>query len=194
VRKSDHAIYLVYFSPEVAGTWIRLAYNDDGTGMAWNVANPVYDGTAGGYDRARDPGLHLDNGNVFRSAFILHRTNPSETESIAYTKSANGLTWDAPTIAYTTTGTNVFNDVTINLVTLNGHEIVMITFLVGDKVYLISSSDDGATWKTPLLMSTGADSKPDSCVTPDGYVHTVWEHNKGTDLSIEYIRAHFVED
>jgi hypothetical protein len=185
VRKPDHSIYFVYFSPEATGKWIRLAYNTDGSAMDLNNGNVVYDGTADGYDRARDPGLHLDANNVFRSAFVLHTTSPSEMESIAYTKSTDGLTWDAPLIAYSVPGTNLLNDVTVNLVTVNGHEIVTITYLEGDKVYLTFSWDEGETWQTPVLLSTGSDSKPDTCLTPDGYLHTVWEHSRRRKPSAE---------
>ena len=59
-------------------------------------------------------------------------------------------------------------------------------------VYLTFSWDAGETWQEPKVLSSGSDYRPDTCTSSDGRIHTVWEHDKGTDYSIEYIRATFV--
>lgn len=194
VKDTDGTIYFTYFSSNISDTWIHIAYNSDGLATSWNTGNVVYNGLIDGYDSAHDPCLIQDPDGIFHSAFILHASSPSDAESIAYVRSSNALDWTTPVIAYETVGTGHLFDPTVEVVEVAGTEILVLTYREDDKIYLVFSWDEGVLWQTPTLLSTGNDIQPDTSVTSDGYVHTVWEHDEGTDLRIEYIRAHFVED
>jgi hypothetical protein len=193
-RDSFNSIFLTYFSSTATDTWIRMVINSDGNGLTWDYENDVYDGAADGYDAARDPSIRLGVDGIWHCAFIRHTSNPDSIEGIAYCRSADGVHWTTPYTAYELPGVNVLDDPTVEVVYVKGQEIILITYLEGDKVYLIFSWDEGETWQAPTLLSTGVDILPDTCASTDGNVHTVWEHDTGGDKRIEYIRAHFEED
>ena len=178
----------------------RIAHNADGFGTVWSIDNNIYDGTSDGYDSLHDPGLQLDADGVFRSGFIGHKSTPTESEAILYTRSSDAVAWDAPVVVYETAGTGLLNDVTIDKVSVSGNDIVILTFLEDDEIYITYSFDDGQTWDVPTMLSagTGAADKPDMCVTSDGFIHNTWEVGFDPDNeavgSIEYIRAGFVEE
>ena len=192
-RDSSNAIHLVYFSSNAADTWIRLAYNSDGTATNWNYDNDVYNGSPDGYDRARDPALHIDGNGVFHAAFILHKSSPSDAECITYARSNDGLSWDNPVTAYEASGTGVLNNVTVAMVEVEDIDVIVVTFLLNDEVHLTYSCNKGQNWEEPILLGTGNNSNPDMCTDDDGFVHNVWEHDEGDDTRIEYIRAYFVK-
>ena len=170
-----------------------MAYNADGTGDSWTSGVDIYDGASGGYNSAHDPGLHIDADDEFHVPFILH--SDSNMESIAYIHSEDGETWDDPVTVYETSGDGQLFDPTFDIAYVGFEPVYVITYLEVDEVYLTYSANLGLNWETPVLISTGADIKPDMCVTDDGYVHNVWEHDDGDeDYSIQYIRAQFIPD
>lgn len=194
IKDPTNAIYMVYYSSNASDTWIRIAYNSDGEALTWDYDNDVYDGSADGYDSARDPSLWRDSDGDWHSAFILHTNSPSSTESIAYARSDDALAWATPVTVYETAGQDVLDWVTVSAVTCGCNEIIVITYQENDIVYLTYSWNLGQTWQTPTQLSTGNDSNSGTCVTDDGYVLTCWEHDEGVDRRIEVIRAHFEQD
>lgn len=194
IKDPSNAIYMVYYSSNSTDTWIRIAYNSDGEALTWDYDNDVYDGASDGYDAARDPSLWRDSDADWHSAFILHTSSPSSTESIAYARSDDALAWTSPVTVYETAGQDVLDWVTVSSVTVECNEIVVITYQENDIVYLTYSWDLGQTWQTPSQLSTGSDSKAGTCVTDDNYVLTCWEHDEGADSRIEVIRSHFEQD
>ncbi|MCD6218480.1 hypothetical protein J7L05_11585 [bacterium] len=194
IKDPTNAIYMVYYSSNASDTWIRMAYNSDGEALTWDYNNDVYDGSADGYDCARDPSLWLDSDSDWHSAFILHTNSPSSTESIAYVRSDDALAWSTPVTVYEVSGADVLDWVTVTAVTCGCNEIAVITYQENDIVYLTYSWNLGQTWQTPTQLSTGADCKAGTCVTDDDYVLTCWEHDEVTDKRIEVIRAHFEQD
>jgi hypothetical protein len=194
VKESDGTLNLIYFSPYSSGTWVRTAYSSDGTAGSWNTGNEVYDGASDGYDRAREASIQLDSDGYFHATFILHSSGTGK-EYLAYVNSSDGLNWSSPVIALEIDGENILNDPTMDLVELDGDKILLITYLDIDVIKLTYSWDDGQTWQSPVTISNGSDSLPDTCVTPDGYIHNCWinEETPGGDTRVEYIRAHFVE-
>ncbi len=194
-RDSSNSLHLAYFSSNSNGTWARMAVNSDGDGVTWDIDNDIYDGVSDGYDVVRDPGIRLDSNGIWHCAFIRHTYDPQSTESIAYCRSTNGVDWEAPYTAYELPDIDILDDPTVETVDIEGQEIIVVTYLEGDKVYLIFSWDEGETWQPPTLLSTGTDKLPDTCASTDGYVHNVWEHdNNAGDKRVEYVRAHFEED
>ncbi len=194
LRDASDNIHLVYSSSLSTDTWIRMASNSEDVIQAnWSYMD-IYDGAGDGYDQARDPSIKLESDGDWHCAFILYTTDPESFESIAYCRSADGASWSAPVTVYQAPGLNVLNDATIEAVEVEGQEILVITYTEADMVYLTFSYDEGETWQEPVLMSSGSDHRPDTCATSDGYIHTVWEHDKGTDYRLEYLRAHFVTE
>ncbi len=191
LKDSSDAIYFCYFS-NVSDTWIRMAYNVDTNGLNWNTGNDIYDGASDGYDSAREPSLLLDDDGDWHSVFILHTNTPSSTESIAYTRSTDGLNWDAPLTVYDIPGVDILDWANVQTVEVASTEIVTVTFSENNRIYLTYSWNEGQSWEIPTALSAGTtDNYPDMCVTSDGYIHNVWEHDLGADIIIEYIRAHY---
>jgi len=191
VKTSADDVFIAYFSSS-NDKWIKVAHaTEDVTPGTWS-SDAVYDGTADGRNIARDPSLYYESDGDFHCAFITHDTTPKEY--ITYCRSTNGLTWTNGVTAYQVSGTNVLDDPTVNTVIVDGHEIVLVTYMEVDKIYLVFTWDQGETWQAPLLLSTGSDGYPDMCSVSNGYAHAVWEHAVGYDSNIEYIRAHFVKD
>jgi hypothetical protein len=184
----SNVIHLVYFSSS-GNTWIRIAYNDDSTIAGNWKTMEIYNGQADGYVETRDPSISLDADGDRHCAFIARDNIP--TEYILYSRSSDGLSWSKPDVAFTVPGDGILDDPTVDAVEVNGDEIVVITYQDGTTIFLAYSWDEGMTWQKPAPLSTGDDMLPDTCATPDGYVHTVWEHDEGDDKRVEYIRAHF---
>jgi hypothetical protein len=191
IRTSAKEVYVAYFS-SIADKWIKVAHATEAvTPGTWSYNN-VYDGGGSGRDIARDPSLYYESDGDFHCAFITHDTTPNEY--ITYTRSTDGSSWSGGATAYQVSGTDALDDPTVDAVVVSEHEIVVITYLEGGKVYLVFSWDKGETWQPPTLLSTGDDITPDTCSTANGYVHNVWEHAVGAESNVEYIRAHFVEN
>ena len=188
VRPADNSIYLIYFSSST-DTWIRMSYNADGTGTSWNSGNVVYDGASDGYTGVHDPSLFLDGDGDFHSAFIA---NDGLVDNILYTRSTDGLSWDTPLIAYTAVSSGTIKDPTVKTMDVDSDEFLILQYLDGNEVYITFSWDAGAEWQEPVLISdTDNALMPDFDITVDGYIHSAWEHDTGTDHVIEYIRAYF---
>jgi hypothetical protein len=85
-----------------------------------------------------------------------------------------------------------FDWVNVETVEVSGVEIISVVYCEDDTIFLTYSWDEGQTWQNPTVLSSGNDMLPGTSVTSDSYVHSVWEHNTGSDQVIEYIRAHYV--
>jgi len=194
LRDASNNVHLVYFSSQPTDAWIRIASNtEEVLETGWTYVD-VYNGSAGGYDYARDPSICCEPDGDWHCAFVVGAGDPAPMEYIAYCRSTDGTSWSDPVLACSFQGIDVLDDPTVDVVEVEGTEIVLITYKAADMIYLIFSWDGGETWQAPTALSSATDSHPDTCTSPDGYVHNVWVNDTGTDYRLQYIRAHFVSD
>ncbi len=191
ILTNSNDVYVIYFSSGT-DTWIKTAHTTDMvTPGTWTI-NDVYNGSSDGYTQLRDPSIQYESDGDFHAAFIAYDSTPARY--VLYTRSTDGDNWTAPTIAYKVPGAPLFDDPTVDVAEVDGHEIVLITYMEDNDIYMVFSWDEGETWQAPVLLSNGMATYPDTCTTTNGQVHTVWEHQVGSDIQIDYIRATFVED
>lgn len=180
-------------------------YSNDG-GQTWccNSSDPGHIGTlipgvehlvGGQYDAGGDPAVAFDSqGHVYYAGLGFDRTAPPNTVAVnkgTFDGSGN-LTWSAPTFINQTTAPSTLNDK--EWIAVDSHsgspfrDRVYVTWTrfifnpsngryVQSPIAFASSSDGGATFSTPKLISGnvlyGQGSHP--AVGPDGTLYVFWD-------------------
>jgi len=190
-----------YFSNDGGGTW---CCNSNPSSSYVPTTDPSQIGTlipgvqrlvGGQYDAGGDPSVAFDSqGHVFYAGLGFNRTSPPNTVAVNKgTFDGSGhLSWSAPTFINPTTSPSTLNDkewiavdhnvgspfqdriyVTWTRFLFNAHN----GSYVQSPIAFVSSSDGGATFTTPKLISGnvlyGQGSRP--VVGPDGTLYVFWD-------------------
>jgi len=181
-----------YFSNDGGQTWCCVSSDPSHLG----TLIPGVDHLAGGqYDAGGDPALAFNSrGNVYYSGLGFDRTAPPNTVAVnkGTFDSSGNLIWSAPTFINATTSPSTLNDKEWIAVDANTtspfRDRVYVTWTrfifnahtgayVQSPIAFASSSDGGATFTTPKLISGnvlyGQGSHPR--VGPDGTLYVFWD-------------------
>jgi hypothetical protein len=179
-----------YFSNDGGGTWCCTSTDPAHLGTIIPGINRL---TGGQYDAAGDPSVAFDSkGHVYFAGLGFDRTSPPNTVEVSKgTFSGGSLSWGAPTFINPTTSPSTLNDK--EWIAVDSHAgspfqdriyVTWTRFLfsagtgnyVQSPIAFVSSSDGGATFTTPKLISGnvlyGQGSRP--VVGPDGTLYVFW--------------------
>jgi hypothetical protein len=190
-----------YFSNDGGGTW---CCNSSPNFNYLPTTDPSQIGTlipgvehlvGGPYDAGGDPSVAFDSqGSVFYAGLGFNRTSPGSTVAVNKGTFDGGgnLTWGPPTFINATTSPSTLNDK--EWIAVDSHvgspfqDRVYVTWTrflfnahngryVQSPIAFVSSSDGGATFSTPKLISGnvlyGQGSRP--VVGPDGTLYVFWD-------------------
>lgn len=180
-----------YFSNDGGQTWCCTATDPGHLG----TLIPGVTRLAGGqYDAGGDPAVAFDSkGHVYYAGLGFNRTSaPNTVEVSKGTFSGGNLSWGAPTFINQTTSPSTLNDK--EWIAVDSHQgspfqdriyVTWTRFLfsagtgsyIQSPIAFVSSSDGGATFTSPKLISGnvlyGQGSRP--VVGPDGTLYVFWE-------------------
>lgn len=194
-----------YFSNDGGATWCCTSSDPDHLGTLIPGVNHL---TGGQYDAGGDPALAFDShGTVYYAGLGFNRTSaPNTVEVSKGTFAGDGsLSWGQPTFINPTTSPAVLNDK--EWIAVDSHAgspfqdriyVTWTRFLFNphtgaytqSPIAFVSSSDGGATFTSPKLISGnvlyGQGSRP--VVGPDGSLYVFWDGStRLATLDTEYM-------
>lgn len=179
-----------YFSSDGGSTWCCTSTDPSHLGTIIPGINKL---TGGQYDAGGDPSVAFDShGHVYYAGLGFDRTSPPNTVAVNKgTFSGGNLSWSQPTFINQTTSPSTLNDK--EWIAVDSHTgspfqdriyVTWTRFLfnpqsgsyIQSPIAFASSSDGGATFTTPKLISGnvlyGQGSRP--VVGPDGALYVFW--------------------
>jgi hypothetical protein len=179
-----------YFSNDGGSTWCCASTDPQHLGTIIPGINKL---TGGQYDAGGDPAVAFDSkGHVYYAGLGFDRTSPPNTVAVNRgTFSGGNLSWSQPTFINQTTSPSTLNDK--EWIAVDSHAgssfqdriyVTWTRFLfnpqngsyIQSPIAFVSSSDGGATFTTPKLISGnvlyGQGSRP--VVGPDGTLYVFW--------------------
>jgi BNR repeat-like domain len=179
-----------YFSNDGGSTWCCTSTDPQHLGTIIPGINKL---TGGQYDAGGDPSVAFDShGHVYYAGLGFDRTSPPNTVAVNKgTFSGANLSWSQPTFINQTTSPSTLNDK--EWIAVDSHTgspfqdriyVTWTRFLfnahngnyIQSPIAFVSSSDGGATFTTPKLISGnvlyGQGSRP--VVGPDGTLYVFW--------------------
>jgi hypothetical protein len=179
-----------YFSNDGGSTWCCTSTDPQHLGTIIPGINKL---TGGQYDAGGDPAVAFDShGHVYYAGLGFDRTSAPNTVAVNRgTFSGGNLSWSQPTFINQTTSPSTLNDK--EWIAVDSHTgspfrdriyVTWTRFLfnahngnyVQSPIAFVSSSDGGATFTTPKLISGnvlyGQGSRP--VVGPDGTLYVFW--------------------
>jgi BNR repeat-like domain len=179
-----------YFSNDGGSTWCCTSTDPQHLGTIIPGINKL---TGGQYDAGGDPSVAFDSkGHVYYAGLGFDRTSPPNTVAVNKgTFSGGNLSWSPPTFINQTTSPSTLNDK--EWIAVDSHAgspyqdriyVTWTRFLfnpqngsyIQSPIAFASSSDGGATFTTPKLISGnvlyGQGSRP--VVGPDGTLYVFW--------------------
>ena len=179
-----------YFSNDGGSTWCCTSTDPQHLGTIIPGINKL---TGGQYDAGGDPAVAFDShGHVYYAGLGFDRTSPPNTVAVNKgTFSGGNLSWSQPTFINQTTSPSTLNDK--EWIAVDSHQgsqfqdriyVTWTRFLfnpnngsyIQSPIAFVSSSDGGATFTTPKLISGnvlyGQGSRP--VVGPNGTLYVFW--------------------
>jgi len=166
-------------------SWGAGFYRTTDGGLTWSDA--LF--THGAYGNAADPVICADSTGRFYASYIAYDANLTNMRVTTQTSTDNGVTWSTQVVS---SGQDMADkpfaacDISAESPYRNNFYVAWVDYGDGSIIHFARSTNHGASFSTPILISAGFGQFPCPTVGPNGEVYLVWTDPSAATIQFDH--------